>query len=266
MTRGQGYRSYQHRTSFGRVTAGNSSKGAPSTKALFFFALHTYTFRHRRGLYVADLATAPDVRVTPGPSCQRHLAHPAIVPTPHRTMFHSLPTTTSNAADFTRREVQRSTLARRFQASLGFPPDDKFITALNAGTFLNCDILPADVRRATTIWGPSTAAMKGRTTRQRPLPPPQAPLTFRSYTDQHMHYDIMFVNKQAYVVSITQPLGLILVASVEQVAAPNLRQALRRMFGTLGSRNIKVTQFTSDNERGITALFLVPTARSPIGQ
>jgi hypothetical protein len=68
-------------------------------------------------------------------------------------MFYtnSLPTTASNAADFTRREVQRSTLARRFQASLGFPPDDKFITALNAGTFLNCDILPADVSEAHRV-------------------------------------------------------------------------------------------------------------------
>ena len=218
---------------------------------------HTYTFRHRRGLYVADLAILPDARHTSGLIARSISAHPAIVKTPNRAMFYtnSLPTTASNAADFTRREVQRSTLARRFQASLGFPPDDKFITALNAGTFLNCDILPADVRRANTIWGPSTAALKGRMTRQRPLPPPQAPLTFRSHTDQHMHCDIMFVNKQAYVVSITQPIGLILVASVEHVAAPNLRQALRRMFGTLGSRHIKVTQFTSDNERGITALF-----------
>ena len=159
--------------------------------------------------------------------------------------------TASNAADFTRREVQRSTLARRFQASLGFPP----VPALNAGTFINCDILPAHVRRATTIWGPSTAALRGRTTRQRPLPSPQAPPTYRSHIQQHMHCDIMYVNKQAYVVSITQPVGLILVASVDQVSAPPLRQALRRMFGTLGSRHIRVTQFTSDNERGIAALF-----------
>jgi Reverse transcriptase (RNA-dependent DNA polymerase) len=172
-------------------------------------------------------------------------------------MFYtnSLPTTASNATDFTRREVQRSTLARRFQASLGFPPDDKFITALNVGTFLNCDILPADVTRATIIWGPSTAALKGRTTCQRPLPPPQAPLTSRAFDDQHMHCDLMFVNKQPFLVSITHPVGLILVSSVDQVSAPVLRQAMRRMFGTLGAKGIRVTQFTSDNERGITALF-----------
>jgi Zinc knuckle len=184
--------------------------------------VHTYTFRHRRGLYVADLATPPDARHTPGPIARTTSAYPTIVRTPNRAMVYtnSLPTTASNAADFTRREVQRSTLARRFQASLGFPPDDKFITALNAGTFLNCDILPADVRRATIIWGPSTAALKGRTTRQRPLPPPQAPLMIRAFNDQHMHCDLMFVNKQPFLVSITHPVGLILVSSVDQVSAP----------------------------------------------
>ena len=220
-------------------------------------ANHTYTFRHRGGLYVADLANPPVVRHTDAPIARSCSAHPAIVKTPNVTMVYtnSLPTTASNAADFTRREVQRSTLARRFQASLGFPPDDKFITALNAGTFLNCDILPADVRRATTIWGPSTAALKGRTTRQRPLPPPQAPLTLRAFDEQHMHCDLMYVNKQAFLVSITHPVGLMLVSSVDQVSAPVLRQSLRRMFGTLGAKGIRVTQFTSDNERGITALF-----------
>ena len=156
--------------------------------------VHTYTFRHRRGLYVADLATVPDARHTSEPTARTLSAHPAIVRTPNHTMFYTniLPTTASSAADFTRREVQRSTLARRFQASLGFPPDEKFITALNAGTFLNCDILPSDVRRATTIWGPSIAALKGRTTRQRPLPPPQALPTYRSHMQQHMHCDIMY--------------------------------------------------------------------------
>ena len=99
---------------------------------------HTYTFRHRRGLYVADLATVPDGRHTSGLTARILSAHPAIVRTPNQTMFYTnaLPTTASNAADFTRREVQRSTLARRFHP----PPDEKFITALNAGTFLNCDI------------------------------------------------------------------------------------------------------------------------------
>jgi hypothetical protein len=103
------------------------------------------------------------------------------VKTPSINILYStkLPTTDANEAKFTKREVQRSGDARRLQASLGFPPDQKFISALRAETFLNCDILPEDVARATEIWGANTASLKGRTTRLRPMPPPQLPNTTR---------------------------------------------------------------------------------------
>ena len=222
-------------------------------------ASHTYKFQHRNGLYITDLAAPPEARYGDAPSPRNISAHPAIICTPTRNMLYNdrsqLPTAAENEAAFTKREVTRSGHARKFQASLGFPPDDKLITALNAGTFLNCDILPSDVKRATAIWGLSVAALKGRTTRQRPLPPPQALITTRASDNQHMHCDLMFVNKQPYLVSITNPIGLILVALVEQVSAPALRQGVRRMFGTFAAKKINITHFTSDNERGITALF-----------
>ena len=218
---------------------------------------HTYRFQYRKGLYVADLATPPEPRYDDAPMPREAVAHPTIVVTPKATMLYTskLQTTSANEAGYSRREVQRSIEARKFQASLGFPPDVRLISALQAGTFLNCDILPADVKRATAIWGVSVAALKGRTTTQRPMPPPQEPVSRRSFDQQHMHCDLMFINKQPYLVSITHPLGVVLVASVENVSTSVLRQSLRRMFGTYGSRHISIAKFTSDNERGITALF-----------
>ena len=165
-----------------------------------------------------------------------------------------LATTEANEAKFSKRVVQRSIDARRLQARLGFPPDQKFISALRAGTFLNCDILPEDVARATEIWGANAAALKGRTTRLRPMPPPQLPTTAHHFDDQHMHCDIMFLNRQPYLLSITHPLGIVLVACTENLTTPVLRQSIRRMFGTIGSRRISIVKFTSDNERGIAAL------------
>ena len=51
----------------------------------------------------------------------------------------------------------------------------QMITALRAGTFLNCDILPLDVIGANHIWGICIASHKGRTTREKPVSQPQAP-------------------------------------------------------------------------------------------
>lgn len=86
------------------------------------------------------------------------------------------------------------------------------------------------------------------------MPPPQLPTTARHFDDQYMHCDIMFVNQQPYLVSIIHPLGIVLVACTKNLTTPELRQSIRRMFGTIGSRRISIVNFTSDNERGIAAL------------
>ena len=70
-----------------------------------------------------------------------------------------------------------------------------------------------------------------------------------------MHCDIMYINKQAYLVSITHPVGMSQVACLDNVSTPMLRVAVRRMFGTLASHGITVKRFQSDNERGLSCLF-----------
>jgi hypothetical protein len=71
---------------------------------------------------------------------------------------------------------------------------------------MNCTVIAADVTRATAIWGPQVAALKGRTTRSKPMPPPQEPEVRRRFVAQHMHCDIMSVNKIA-VVHVTEECG-----------------------------------------------------------
>jgi hypothetical protein len=168
----------------------------------------TYRFTHRDGLYFCNLAQKPEPRHLNAILPRMGSAHPTIVVTPEVSILYTtkLPTTTANEAEYSKREVARSVSARRFQAILGFPPDSKLISALRAGTFLNCNVLPEDVSRATAIWGPSIPALKGRTVRKRSAPPPQLSLSLRTLTTQHMHADIMFVDNQPFLVSITHPI------------------------------------------------------------
>ena len=158
---------------------------------------HTYIFRNRGGLYVADLGKPPESRFADAPRSRSGYPPPTIVRNPEITSLYSLelPTTSESESIYSKREVKRSIDARSLQASLGFPPDVKLISALRAGAFLNCDFVPEDVTRATTIWGPNVAALKGRTTREKPSPPPQNPISRRSFDEQHMHCDVMFMNK-----------------------------------------------------------------------
>ena len=216
----------------------------------------TYRFQHRDGLYLCDLAREPEPRHVNAIMPRIVSSRSTIVMTPKITILYTtkLATTDANEAGYSKREVSRSVYARRLQAILDFPPDIKLIAALKAGTFLNCTVLPEDVTRATAIWGPSVPALKGRTVRARPFPPPQLAPSLRSLSAQHMHCDIMFVNKHPFLVSITHPIGMVLVENISNLTTIALRPALRKMFGAFGSRRIKITMFTSDNEKGIAAL------------
>ena len=124
-----------------------------------------------------------------------------------------------------------------------------------AGTFLNCSVVPEDVHRATNIWGPDSASLKGRMTETRPLTAAAVPLARRRFEPQSLHCDIFYVNKGAYLLSVTTPLGYVLISPLTSVATPVLRSAVRKMFGTYGQHGIDITQFSSDNEKGIIALF-----------
>jgi hypothetical protein len=176
------------------------------------FLLHThestYRFKHRDGLYICDMAIDPEPRHLEAPPSRNSRDHVANVCKKQAILLCStkLPTTAANEAKYSKREVQRSVEARRLQASLGFPPDKKLIAALNAGSFMNCTVIAADVTRATAIWGPQVAALKGRTTRSKPMPPPQEPEVRRRFVAQHMYCDIMSVNKIA-VVHVTEECG-----------------------------------------------------------
>jgi hypothetical protein len=72
-------------------------------------AAHSYRFSHRDGLYVTDFATTPEPRYKDAPEINSRSAHPAIVCTPTASVIYSaLRTTTSNEAEYSKREVQRS--------------------------------------------------------------------------------------------------------------------------------------------------------------
>ena len=226
------------------------------------FLLHTaqstYIFLYKHGLYVANMRETPAPRYENAPDSRPFVMQNAILLTsPTNEVLYGtlIPTTTNNEESISKRQLERSIMARQLQASLGFPSDRKLITALTKGSFLNCDILPEDVTRATQLWGPNIAAIQGKTNRVKPFPPPQNVPRRRTFEPQAMHCDLMFVNKVPVLVSLINPAGILQVACLSGVSTPVLRSAIRKMFGTLGQRNIDVVSFTSDNEKGIAALF-----------
>ena len=58
-----------------------------------------------------------------------------------------------------------------------------------------------------------------------------------------------------FLITVTHPIGIILVAGVENLSTPALRNSLNRTLGVFLSRGIQIAQFVSDNEKGLSSLF-----------
>ena len=155
-------------------------------------------------------------------------------------------TVTDNESKRSKREVAQAREARQLQRRLANSPDAELIKALNTGTIQNAIVTPADVARATAIYGPSIEAIKGRTTTRPALPfPPEGPLWATS--EQKMYADIFFANAHAFEITITHPIGNTICTYIERTDTVTLRRTLRTHLGTYGQRRIPIRHFNSDN-------------------
>ena len=158
-----------------------------------------------------------------------------------------------NEAQYSKREVSQARYARQLQRRLANPPDAKLIKALTTGTIQNTSVTPADVTRATEIYGTSIEALKGRTTAARALPFPRE-TSIRTTAEQSMYADIFFAAGNAFEITIIHPIGNIICSYIEKTDTPTLRRALRTHLGTYGQRRITVRHIYSDNEKGILCM------------
>lgn len=80
----------------------------------------------------------------------------------------------------------------------------------------------------------------------------------RTTSPQIMYGALMYVThgtSHTFLITVTLPLGIILVAGIDSISTPVLRNTVNRMFGVFVSRGIQIAQFVSDNEKGLSSLF-----------
>ena len=188
---------------------------------------HTYRFTHRRnGLYVCPAKQTTPMLIT---SVQQNEHH------------------------HTKREVIRAKEARALQQRLANPPDVRMAQALAHGNIISSSVLPADIDRARTIYGPNPNGLHWRTTIARPLPFPEDTIPRLSDT-QSMYADIFSACGIQFFITLTKPIDHLLCTFIENRDTSSMRTALNKHLEFYGQRQIKVKTLYSDNERGIMAL------------
>jgi hypothetical protein len=132
---------------------------------------------------------------------------------------------------FTKRKVQDATAARKAQAMTGHPTNTQFLKMVSNNSIKNCPVKPEHIANAHSIFGPSIAGVRGRTTRQKPE---QVEAAVGRIPDDfhHIHKFVvltagmMFVNDMAFLTTLSRKLQLSTVKQLPSRMATQLSNSL----------------------------------------
>ena len=153
-----------------------------------------------------------------------------------------LNTVSNNEKLYSRRDVVQARRAKLLEEQTGFTPPQALRMMLNAGGIIECPVTSKDVAVAERIYGPSVPALKGRTTRKKPMDgrtiEPGAELEDKTV---HMHADIMFICEQPFLLGVFMPIDLTVVTSLSMSRnKPNLRAAVEEQLNQEEKRGFAV--------------------------
>ena len=179
--------------------------------------------------------------------------------------YSFLSTVRDHEAQFTKRELRGAQLARALYRKLGRPSERDFYVLLEKGLISNCPITPVDARRATYIYGPDLASLKGKTTRRHPkavLTPPVLPVpadVLAHHRNVTLCADVFFVQGAPFLHTISRSIKFRTVVSLPSRSASTLLKHMREVLGFYTARGFQVTDALADLEFAPLQPDLLPT-------
>ena len=180
----------------------------------------------------------------------------------------ALPTIADNVAKYPQRLIKAARHAWLLQQRAGFPSTGKLSELISSSNLINEPASVQDIERATRVFGPSVPALKGKTQKRQPttIPVEQPRRIVRDVLT--LHVDIIFMRGVPYLLSVTTPLGYLMIEALSQKAAPvatddmasfarnskHIRTALLNMLNQYRARNYAVRTLLTDNETGVAKL------------
>ena len=160
-------------------------------------------------------------------------------------------TVRSNAAVYTKREVDDAEKAARFLDCMGHPTQAAAITMVK--NMKHAPVTTEDIKRAFHIYGESLQSVQGRTTRSK-TQPSEVPLRQTVVQEQQKaEVDIMYVHKRPFLTAILSPLEHSFVVPLKKKTAKDILTALEDILHHASSRGFNVQWIRADNEPGLSS-------------
>jgi len=171
-------------------------------------------------------------------------------------------TVAEKKAQYTERAFKQAALARRLQDIIGRPSTRDYIKIVMGGMMRNCPVSRADIAAAEDIFGPNLGSLKGKTIRGKQDHVPSLVVDvpyhiIKMYKDVTLGFDIMFVNKIAFLVTVSRNIRF---GTTERLASRQVKEvgkALVNVIKMYRQRGFHVKTCNGDGEfqplRGILA-------------
>jgi hypothetical protein len=172
---------------------------------------------------------------------------------PREQDFAFVETVESNMKLFSKRQVARTDKACSLYASLGFPSTKDFLWILQSNQIKDCPITFDDAKVAYKIWGPSLAALKGKTVRKQPGPVKTEtiyiPKEIRElHKEVTLTIDIFFVNQIPFFITLSRVIYFTTVTHLPNRSLGEIFKALKGIFYYYFQRGFRITFITGDGE------------------
>ena len=161
-----------------------------------------------------------------------------------------------NKTKFSASEIERAQLVRTISERLAFESDSGLAKAVREGSILNLPINLEDISNAQRIFGKDSRTMKGKSVNQ-----PRSIVEHRinkcPEKIQQLVIDIMYVNRDPYLISISVPMGLTMVDSLgaydqnTSKSSKILINVILQQIKLYKSEGFIINKIICDNEPGI---------------
>ena len=162
-------------------------------------------------------------------------------------------TVEENRSRYTRRAYNDAARARRLQDTIGRPSTRDYIKIVEGGMLMNCPVTREHVTNAEDIFGPNLGSLKGKTTRQkgshvRSLVSDVPYNIIREHKNVTLCFDIMFVNKIAFVITVSRNIRFGTTERVKSRKACVISAAILNTIKFYHKRGFRVKECNADGE------------------
>jgi hypothetical protein len=164
-------------------------------------------------------------------------------------------TVANKKSNYTAKEFRMAELARKVQCMIGRPSLKDFLKIVDNNQLVNCPVTRRDVVAAEDIFGPDLGSLKGKTVRKsspqltprRITLPPDVHNRNKSIT---LGIDIMFVNKVAFLITISQGLKFGTVEHINSRTQDVVLGCIKRLCSIYKLGGFDLAQINGDKEFG----------------